>query len=366
MDNRINFLDLKKQYLQIKEEVDKALLEVCKFTAFSGGSFVDNFENSFADYCDSKFAIGLNSGTSALHLALICLDIKEGDEVILPANTFIATAWAPSYVKASPIFVDCGPNTWNIDLNELEKKITSKTKAIIGVHLYGQPFDIDSVLEIANKYNIPLIEDCAQATGSRYKGKIIGSSGEMGCYSFYPGKNLGAYGDAGAIITNNDAYREHLKSLRDHGSVKKYYHDEIVFNMRMSGFNGAVLDIKLKYIDAWNDRRREIAQMYFQDINNPKIKFQYQPDWSESNYHLFVITTEKRDELMKHLQEGNIFCGMHYPVPCHLQKAYSGLGYKVGDFPNSEYLAENCITLPMYAELENEEVERVIDIINKF
>ena len=366
MDNRINFLDLKKQYLQIKEEADRALLEVCRSTAFSGGSFVENFENSFAAYCDSKFAIGLNNGTSALHLAMICLDIKEGEEVILPANTFIATAWAPSYVNATPVFVDCDPDTWNIDLTDLEKKITSKTKAIIGVHLYGQPFDIDSVLKIAKKHDIPLVEDCAQATGSRYKGKIIGSSGEMGCYSFYPGKNLGAYGDAGAIVTDNDAYKEHLMALRDHGSVKKYYHSEIGFNMRMSGFNGAVLDIKLKYIDMWNDRRREIAQMYFGGIKNLKIKFQHQPEWTESNYHLFVVTTKKREKLMAHLQDENIFCGMHYPVPCHLQKAYAGLGYKVGDFPNSEYLARNCMTLPMYAELENEEVERVIEAINEY
>lgn len=366
MDEVINFLDLKKQYVQIKEEVSKALSDVCEATAFSDGSFVKNFENEFARYCNSEFAVGLNSGTSALHLAMLALNIKAGDEVIVPANSFIATAWGPSYVGALPVFVDCTPDTWNIDPQSIEKKITKKTRAIIGVHLYGQPFDVENVLKLCKRYNIFLVEDCAQSAGSKYKDVVTGTFGEIGCFSFYPGKNLGAFGDAGAVITNNDLYDSRIRSLKNHGSIKRYYHDEIGYNMRMSGFQGAVLSIKLKYLDAWNKRRREIASLYHFGIKNPKIKFQFQPEWSESNYHLFVITTQNREELLNYLSNYKIYCGLHYPVPCHLQKAYMYLGYKEGDCPNSEYLAGHCLSLPMYSELTDKEIERVISLINKY
>ena len=366
VNESIYFLDLKKQYSLIKEEIIEALLKVCESTEFSGGTFVRDFERNFARYCNAKYAAGLNSGTSALHLAMVVLNIKEDDEVIIPANSFISTAWAPAYVNATPVFVDCDPDTWNIDVKDVEERITSKTKAIIGVHLYGQPCDIDELIKIANKYKLFLVEDCAQAAGSKYKGKNIGCFGELGCFSFYPAKNLGAYGDAGAIATNNSIYYEHVKSLRNHGGVRKYYHDQIGYNMRMSDMQAAILNLKLGYLNNWNKRRKEIAEIYSNNIINSKIKLQFQPHWAESNYHLFVVTTEERDKLINYLAENNIYCGLHYPVPCHLQKAFKYLGYEEGSLPNCEYLAKHCISLPMYPELKNREVEIVVKIVNKF
>ncbi len=364
--SKIPFLDLKKQYLQIKDEIRIAIDAVLDQTAYSHGPFVEKFEKDLANYCNTKYALGLNSGTSALHLAMVALGIGNGEEVILPANTFIATAWGVSYVNATPVFVDCDPDTWNIDASKIEAKITSKTKAIIGVHLYGQPFDINAVAAIAEKHNLFLVEDCAQSIGADYKGKKTGGFGEMGCFSFYPGKNLGAYGEGGGITTNNEAYYKHIQSLRSHGSTERYYHDELGFNMRMDGIQGAVLDVKLNYIDNWNSRRKQIASKYQNEIQNDKIKMQMQPEWSDSIYHLFVITTDDRDGLMKYLQGNQIFPGLHYPVPCHLQKVYSKLGYKKGDFPHSEYLAEHCLSLPMFAELTDNEVERIIEVLNNY
>ncbi|TAE18441.1 MAG: DegT/DnrJ/EryC1/StrS family aminotransferase [Bacteroidetes bacterium] len=359
-------LDLKKQYTQIKQEVLARFEQVCEDTAFSGGKYVEQFEKNFATYCDTKYAIGVDNGTSALHLAMLALGIKEGDEVILPANTFIATAWGVSYCNATPVFVDCTSDTWEIDASKIEAKITPKTKAIAGVHLYGQPFDIDAVRAIAQKHNLFLIEDAAQAHGAHYKGKRVGGFGEMACFSFYPGKNLGAYGEAGGLTTNNESYVKHIHSLRSHGSTVRYYHDEIGYNMRMGGLEAVSLDVKLAYLDGWNSRRKEVAKMYQKGITNPKIKMQAQPEFADSVYHLFVITTEDRDGLMKYLNENQISPGLHYPVPCHLQKAYLHLGHKVGDFPNAEYLASHCLSLPMFAELSNEEVEKVITVLNSY
>jgi len=363
---KISFLDLKKQYLQIKDEVLKATEEVFSNTAFSGGTYVEKFEKNFAAYCKTQYALGVNNGTSALHLAMLALDIKQGDEVIVPANTFIATAWGVSYVNATPVFVDCTSDTWEIDASKIEQKITKKTKAIIGVHLYGQPFDMDAVKSIAKKYNLFMIEDCAQAHGAKYKGQEVGGTGEIGCFSFYPGKNLGAYGEAGGITTNNPKYYEHISAQRNHGSTVRYYHDMLGFNMRMDGLQGAILDIKLKYLNSWNNRRKEIAGNYLKKITNAKVKMQKQPDFSDSVYHLFVITVDDRDKMIAHLNQNNIFPGLHYPVPCHLQKVYASLGYKKGDFPNAEYLSEHCISLPMYAELTDAEVSRVIEVINNY
>ena len=362
----INCLDLKGQHQQIKKEVFELFEKVYENTAFSGGPFVEQFEKDFSNYTQTKYTIGVNNGTSALHLAMLALGIGAGDEVIIPANTFIATAWAISYVGATPVFVDCDKDNWEIDPVQIEKVITAKTKAIIGVHLYGMPFDIDAVLSIAKKHNLFLVEDAAQAQGARYKGKTVGGFGEMACFSFYPGKNLGACGEAGGITTNNEVYQKHLNSLRNHGSMVRYYHDEVGFNMRMGGLEGASLQVKLKYLEGWNNRRREIAKMYHAGIKNTKIKMQTQPQWADSIYHLFVVTTDEKDKFVKHLQANNVNPGFHYPVPCHLQKAYSSLNYKVGDFPNSEYLASHCVSLPMYAELSNDDVNKVIDAINNY
>lgn len=362
----IPFLDLKQQVSAIKDEVLKVIEDVYSNCAFTNGPYVEEFEKNFARYCEAKHVIAVNSGTSALHLALRVFDIDQGDEIIIPANTFIATAWAAKYVNATPVFVDCNPDTWEIDPIDVKRKITRKTKAIIGVHLYGQPFDIDAIKEIADKNKLILIEDAAQAHGARYKGRKIGGISDITCFSFYPGKNLGTFGEGGAITTNNYDYYERLVRLRNHASVDKYYHNEVGYNMRMGGTEGAVLNIKLNYIDNWTKRRQQIAKKYQEEITNSKIKKQSHTEISESVYHLFVVTTDNRNNFMNYLKDNNIFAGMHYPVSCHLQKAFSSLGYKKGDIPNAEYLADCCVSLPMFPELTDEQVNRVISVVNNY
>ncbi len=359
-------LDLKRQNQSVKKEVFELFEKVYEQTAFAGGPFVAGFEEKFAPYCDSKYAAGLSNGTTALHLSMLALGIGEGDEVIIPANTFIATAWGVSHAGATPVFVDCNADTWEIDATKIEAAITPRTKAVIGVHLYGQPFDADAVQAICTKHKLHLIEDAAQAQGSTYKGRKCGSLAEMATFSFYPGKNLGACGEAGGITTNNKEIYDHILSLRNHGMTVRYYHDEIGYNYRMGGLEGASLQVKIDHLDEWNNARRAIAARYFAEVKNPKIKMQAQPEWASSNFHLFVVTTEKRDELIDFLKEKGIHAALHYPVPCHLQKAYAQLNHKVGDFPNSEYLAAHCVSLPMFAELTTEEVTYVIDAINAY
>ena len=362
----INFMDLKRQYEAHKEGLLDAIRSVCEETAFSGGKFAEHFEKEFAEYCGCKFASGLNNGTTALHLAMVALGIKAGDEVIIPANTFIATAWGPTYTGATPVFVDCTPDTWEIDPAKIENVITKNTKAIIGVHLYGQPFDIDAVKLIADKHDLYFVEDCAQAHSATYKGKHVGTFGEIGCFSFYPGKNLGAYGEGGLVISNKKEYIDHINKLKNHGSSVRYYHDIIGYNYRLDGIQGAVLSYKLKYLEEWTARRRKIAEMYFDGIKNPAIAMQAQPETVKSVFHLFVITMPDRDKFVAHLKENNIICGFHYPVPCHLQKVYEHFGYEKGSMPNAEYLAEHCVSLPMFPELTDEEVSIVIDTCNSF
>lgn len=364
--NTINCLDLKQQQQIVKSEIFELWESVYNDCAFSGGFYVDKFEKQFASYCDTEYAIGVSNGTVALHLAMLAIGVGNGDEVIVPANTFIATAWGVSHSGATPVFVDCDPKTWQIDVSKVEAAITPRTKAIIGVHLYGQPFDIDSLTHICRKNNLYLVEDAAQAQGSLYKDKKCGSHSIISTFSFYPGKNLGACGEAGGITTNDKKIYEKICSLRNHGMKVRYYHDEIGYNYRMGGLEAASLSVKLKYLDSWNTRRQEIANEYFLKITNPKIVFQYQPNFAQSNFHLFVVTTENRDEFIDYLQNHNINAGLHYPVPCHLQKAYTHLGHKVGDFPNSEYLATHCLSLPIFAELKDEEVEYIISTINNF
>ncbi|GAA4439450.1 DegT/DnrJ/EryC1/StrS family aminotransferase [Pontibacter saemangeumensis] len=363
---KIPCLDLKGQHQQVKKEIFEAFERVYEATAFSGGSFVEEFEKSFAAFCGTRYAVGVNNGTSALQLAMLALGIGAGDEVIVPANTFIATAWGVTYTGAVPVFVDCTSDTWQIDAAKVQDKITPRTKAIIGVHLYGQPFDVEGLQAVCQKYNLYLLEDAAQAQGARYRGKPVGSFGEMACFSFYPGKNLGACGEAGGITTQNESYYKHLLSLRNHGSTVRYYHDEVGFNMRMGGLEGASLNVKLKYLEGWNNRRKEIAKRYQREIQNQHLQLQSQPEWSDSIYHLFVVTTEDRDGFADYLHRNNIFPGLHYPVPCHLQKAYAHLGYKEGACPHAEYLASHCLSLPMYAELAEEEVSYVIGVLNAY
>lgn len=366
LERKISCLDLGAQHKQVKREIFEVFEKVYDYTSFSGGVYVEEFERNFATYCHTRYAVCVNNGTSALHLAMLALGIGAGDEVIIPANTFIATAWGVSYTGATPVFVDCTSDTWQIDPESIEEKITNKTRAIIGVHLYGQPFDIESVSAICRKHKIFLIEDAAQAQGAQYKGIPVGGFGEMACFSFYPGKNLGACGEGGGITTNSKIYQDHLLSLRNHGCQTRYYHDELGFNMRMGGLEGGSLNIKLKYLTGWNNRRKALAKMYQEQVTNPKIKMQHHPGWANSIYHLFVITTQDRDGLLSYLNSKNIFPGLHYPVPCHLQKAYSHLHYKEGDCPNSEYLANHCLSLPMYAELPEEDIRYVVEVLNGY
>lgn len=362
----IPFHDIQRQYRQIKSEVQHAIDSVLEQAAFISGPFVERFEKEFADYCGVNHAIALNSGTAALHLAMLALGIKQGDEVIIPANTYIATAWGVSHAGARPVLADCDRNTWNIDAKKAEEKITPNTKAIIGVHLYGQPCEVETLVALAKHHHLHFAEDAAQAHGATFGGKKAGGWGELACFSFYPGKNLGAYGDAGAVTTSNETLANRIKLLRNQGSVKKYFHDEIGYNERMDGLQAAVLSVKLKYLDRWNARRQHIAKMYRHGITSPFVKMQQpQPD-AESVYHLFVITVDDRPAMMKHLNKRNIFPGLHYPLPIHLQKAYSALGYKKGDFPNTEFLSEHCLSLPMFPELTDDEVEYVIDAINEY
>ncbi len=359
-------LDLKAQHQQIKEEIFNAFEKVYQQTAFSGGPFVEAFEKQFSNYTGANYTVGVNNGTSALHLAMLALGIGPGDEVIVPANTFIATAWGVTHAGATPVFVDCDPNHWEIDPTKIEAAITPRTKAIIGVHLYGMPFDFDAVSAIAKKHGLHLVEDAAQAQGAKYKGRSAGSLADLACFSFYPGKNLGACGEAGGITTKREDYYKHLQSLRNHGSVERYYHDEIGFNMRMGGLEGASLSVKLQYLESWNARRRNIASKYQSQIANPNIKLQQRTEWADSVYHLFVVMALEKDRFVAYLKENGINPGFHYPVPCHLQKAYAHLGYKKGDFPNSEQLAAQCVSLPMYAELSDSEVDTVISVVNNF
>jgi dTDP-4-amino-4,6-dideoxygalactose transaminase len=366
IQEKIPCLDLQGQHQFLEQEMFEAFKKVYKSTAFSGGPFVEEFEKNFAAFCQTRYAVGVNNGTSALHLAMLALGIGAGDEVLVPANTFIATAWGVTYTGATPVFVDCRADTWQIDAARLADKITPQTKAIVGVHLYGQPFDVEALQAICQKHGLFLLEDAAQAQGARYKGTPVGGFGEMGCFSFYPGKNLGACGESGGITTNKEAYYQHLLRLRNHGSTVRYYHDEIGFNMRMGGMEGASLNVKLKHLAAWNSRRKEIAGRYQQEIKNEHIQLQHQPEWADSVYHLFVVTTAERDGLIKFLNQNKVFPGLHYPVPCHLQKAYAHLGYKQGDCPHAEYLANHCLSLPMYAELTDEEVGYVIEVLNAY
>ena len=362
---RVPFLDLKRQYEQIADELKKPMQDVIDRCAFAGGPFTEKFELAFARYCEADYAVGVNSGTSALHLAMLALGIGPGDEVIMPANTFIATVWAPSYVGAKPVFVDCD-QSWNIDTELIEAAITPRTKAIVGVHLYGQPCNISAIKELCDQHNLAFVEDAAQAHGATFKGKRVGAFGDLACFSFYPGKNLGAYGEGGAITTNKLQFRNHLNRLRNHGSDERYYHLELGFNMRMDGMQAAVLAVKLAHLDAWNQKRRSVAKFYMENIVNKTIQLPVLSGDSVSVFHLFVVTAEDREDFRSYLSDRTIDTGLHYPVPCHLQKAYHHLGHKRGAFPQSEYLADHCVSLPMFAELTESEIERVVDAINSY
>jgi len=355
----VPYLDLKAQFAPIRSEVLAALAAVCESTRFAQGPPTQEFEKAFAAYCGARDCVSNNSGTSALHLALRCLDIGPGDEVITTPFTFIATAWAISYVEAKPVFVDIDPDRRTLDPKKLEAAITPRTKAILPVHLFGMPAEMDAINAIAAHHKIPVVEDAAQAHGARFKGQRAGQLGCMAAFSFYPGKNLGAYGEGGALVTNDAAFAAHARSLREHGSTRRYYHDEVGYNYRMDSFQGAVLLIKLKHLDAWTAARQERARRYTNLLAGSKCKTPATFADSECVWHCYVVEVENRDAVRQKLTEAGIETGVHYPVPLHLQNAYAHLGHKAGDFPVSEHIAVRCLSLPIYPELTDAQMDRV-------
>jgi dTDP-4-amino-4,6-dideoxygalactose transaminase len=357
--NRIPYLDLHSQYKAIRDEVLAALENVCESSRFAQGPPAAEFEKSFADYCGAKHCVSVNTGTSALHLAMHCLNIGPGDEVITVPMTFVATTWAVSYVGARPVFVDIDPERRTMDPSKLEAAITPRTKAILPVHLFGQPADMESILRIAERHGIPVVEDAAQAHGAFYRGRRVGQFGVMSCYSFYPGKNLGAYGEGGALVTNDDEIAARARALRDHGQSQRYYHDEIAYNYRMDSFQAAVLNIKLKRLDEWNAARAEKARQYSELLSGLPIRLPVHYEDSESVWHCYVIECDHRDEVRSRLGEMGVETGIHYPVPVHLQRAYAFLERRAGDFPVSEEFSNRCLSLPMYPELTEAQVMAV-------
>lgn len=363
----VPFVDLRIQYKAIKKELDPLLKDIFATGQFVKGAYLEKFEQEFASFIGTKYAIGLASGTDALHLSLLALGIQKGDEVIVPANTFAASAYAVIYTGAKPVFVDCHPKTYNLDVSLIEKVITKKTKAIMPVHLFGQPAEMDAIKKIAHKYKLSVIEDACQSHGALFKKKRTGSLGDISAFSFYPGKNLGAYGDAGAVTTNSGKLADHVKKLREYGGITKYMYDEIGFNSRMDALQAAVVLTKLKYLEKWNEKRNMLAKYYdkrFREdlpfIKTPRIL------GNNSVYHLYVIQTQKRNDLMSYLSDEGIQTGIHYPIPLHLQKSLHFLGYKKGDFPVTEQLSSLGLSLPMFPELTTEQQNYVVETIKKF
>jgi dTDP-4-amino-4,6-dideoxygalactose transaminase len=355
----IPFVDLKAQYLSIKDEIDTAVLKVLDSTQFILGSEVAALEGEFASYCNAQHGIALNTGTSALHLALLAAGVGPGDEVITVPFTFVATVAAICYTGATPVFVDIDPVSHTIDVNQIEKAITKQTKVILPVHLYGQPADMDPILEIAQRHGLTVIEDAAQAHRAEYKGHRVGSIGDIGCFSFYPGKNLGAYGEGGMAVTNNPEYADTMRMLRDWGQEKRYHHVLKGYNYRMDGIQGAIVRVKLRYLDAWTDARRSHAAQYDQLLADSDIKTPVAMPYSYHVYHVYAVQSPDRDKIQQMLGEQDIQTGIHYPIPVHLQQAYSDLGYQSGAFPNAEITAQQVFSLPMFPELNPAQIETV-------
>jgi dTDP-4-amino-4,6-dideoxygalactose transaminase len=359
----VPYLDLRAQYQTLRCEVLSAFEQICESTNFAQGRATSEFETQFAAYCGIDHCVSLNSGTSALHLALRCLDVGPGDEVVTVSMTFIATAWAVSYVGATPVFVDIDPVRRTLNPDNLEAAITSRTKAIMPVHLYGMPAEMDRIMAIAERNGVPVIEDAAQAHGATYQGRRVGQFGQIACFSFYPSKNLGTYGEGGALVTNDASIAQRARSLRDHAQSQRYLHDEIGYNYRMDSFQGAVLSAKLKHLDEWNTARINRARQYAELLKDSSYKLPaHMPD-SECVWHCYVIETSERDRVRSGLQDVGIQSAVHYPVPVHLQKAYAHLNYQSGDLPMTEALCEHCLSLPIYPELSKEKISRVASVL---
>lgn len=364
---KVPFLDLKGQYQKIKSEVDREIQSVIDSCAFINGPATKNFEKNFAHYCGVKYAVGVANGTDALHLALRAIGIGKGDEVITAPNTFIATTEAITLAGAMPVFVDINAETYNIDVSKIEEKITPKTKAIIPVHLFGQPADMAPIVRLAKKYNLKVIEDACQAHGAYYHGNRVGSFGDVACFSFYPGKNLGAYGDGGAVATNDEEIARNVARLADHGSLIKYQHDVEGVNSRLDSIQAAILDVKLKYLDQWNEQRRNNAYLYNKFLQAvDSVITPAELENTKPVYHLYVIQADNRDDLLMKLKDDGIGTGIHYPKALHQQPAYEYMGLKEGSFPMAEQCVSRYLSLPMFPELTEPMIKTVCDAIKKY
>jgi dTDP-4-amino-4,6-dideoxygalactose transaminase len=363
----VPYFDLKKQFSSLRDEIREALDRVCGNTSFILGEEVGEFEKEFAAYCEVKYCVALNSGTSALHLALLALGVRPGDEVITTPNTFIATAEAICYAGAKPAFVDIDPKTANLDPALVELAITERTKAILPVHLYGRPAEMDPILEIAGQHRLAVIEDACQAHGARYRGRRVGSIGHAAAFSFYPSKNLSAYGEGGALTTNDAGIAELARSLRNHGQRGPYTHERIGYNYRMEGFQGAVLRVKLKRLGQWNTRRKEIAALYRRALQGTKVEIPLDDPRDERVYHLFVVYVERRDQVRAALEARGVHTAIHYPCPVHLQPAFAALGFGPGSFPHAERACERALSMPFFPEMTDEQVryaaEQLADVV---
>ena len=364
----VPFLDLKRQYQSIKQEIDKAIAEVVESQRFVLGPKLEEFEGSFAKYCGTKHATGVNSGTSALYISLLALGIGKGDEIITCPNSFFATAEVITAVGARPVFADISQESFCMEPKELREKISERTKAIIPVHLYGQCADMDPIIEVAEEKGLHIIEDACQAHGALYKGRKAGSMSVVGCFSFYPGKNLGAYGEGGMCVTNDSELNEKLRLLRSHGENPKHTHRVPGFNFRLDEIQAAVLSVKLKHLDGWNEGRRRNAKLYNELLqnSNAKLKLPREMSYGKHVYHLYVVRSQHRDKLSEFLKQKGIATAVHYPTPIHLQEAYADLGYKEGSVPNCEKAAREILSLPMFPELSEEEIKYVADSVNEF
>jgi len=361
--NKIPLVDIKAEYQEIKPAIDDAIGRVINSARFILGEEVERFEQEFAEFSHVDHAIGVGSGTDALYVALLAFDIGAGDEVITTPMTFIATAEAISMRGASPVFIDVDLGTHNIDPARLEAAITPRTKAIIPVHLHGQPADMDAILEVARRHHLLVIEDAAQAHGADYKGRRVGTLADMACFSFYPGKNLGAYGDAGMIATNDQDLARKVRLLRDHGRTSKYEHELLSFNWRLDALQAAILRAKLPNLEAWNRRRREIAALYDMLLKDASLGTPVVPEGVHPVWHHYAVTIEARDEVEEKLKRDGIETGVHYPVPLHLQPAYKFLRYRRGDFPNAEQIAQTTLSLPIYPAMKNDEIQTVVEAL---
>jgi len=362
----IPLVDLKAQYASIRNDIDAAISRVVSNADFILGSEVDAFESEFANYCQAEHAVGLDSGMSALELGMRALGIGPGNEVITPAHSFIASSSAISFTGATPIWVDVDPVSYNMDTSQIEAAITERTKAIMPVHLYGQPADMEPILEIARRHRLLVVEDACQAHGARYRGRRVGAIGDIGAFSFYPGKNLGAYGDAGALVTNRAEVADRVRMMRNYGQRKKYEHAYLAWNRRLDTMQAAVLRVKLPHLDAWNAARRRHASMYDELLAGARLDLPRTAPDGDHVFHLYLFQAERRDDLLDGLAQDGIRAGIHYPIPIHRQEAYRERGFGPGSFPVTESIAPRLLSLPMYPELEESQVHRIAEAVTRF